>query len=214
MQAAASWAYLPVACNLFESQQALFSHCLMTLGLNPQAAKLPTKDECDLAPYRRDLFEWPQRCEGNRPEKERYCDLAYLGLGRFPWPNPFQWHFSQQMFLNLPEVVLLELAPVAEEKGSGWSIEAYAPVVKDRRDEVKPRTSLVFGFVNEDREFGHRANPPIYKKCRGTTPGSWRPPLSRRQHLYSTGKDQSSRGVCFSDNSKIQISGIYGRSAA
>ena len=27
---------------------------------------------------------------------------------------------------------------------------------------------------------------PRYKKCRGTPPGSWKPPLARRRYLYTT----------------------------
>ena len=168
--------------------RAMF-HCGMALGLNPQAAELLSKGGRDLAPYRRSLVGW-------RPlyAFRSHTVIHFDHSPRASLSNTL----LQQMLLNLPFM----------------AVKVCLLVMEDKRDEIGPRTSLVSGFVNEDREFSHRANPPIYKKCRGTTPGSWRPPLSRRQHLYSTGKDQSSRGVCFSDNSKIQISGIYGRSAA
>ena len=64
--------------------------------------------------------------------------------------------------------------------------KANALVMENQRDEVESGTRLVTGFVDKDGQLTHCANPPRYKKCRGTPPGSWKPPLARRRYLYTT----------------------------
>lgn len=66
------------------------------------------------------------------------------------------------------------------------AVEVGALIMQDKGDEIKPGPGLVPGFVDKDRQLAHCANPPIYKKCRGTTPGSGRPPFARRRPPYTT----------------------------
>lgn len=66
------------------------------------------------------------------------------------------------------------------------AVEVGALIMQDKGDEIKPGPGLAPGFVDKDRQLAHCANPPIYKKCRGTTPGSGRPPFARRRRPYTT----------------------------
>ena len=144
------------------------SHCSWALGLSLQAVELRPMGERVSAPYRCSPAGWQLLCV--------FRSHIVIYFDHSPGAS-LSNTLLQPMLLNLPFMAL----------------KVYLLVMEDKRDEVKPRTSLAHRLAKDDRGPGHRASPLIYKKCRGTTPGSWRPPLSRRRHFYSITRANNAR---------------------
>ena len=152
----------------------LFGHAMLhwdvALGLNPQADESLSKGGRDLVPYRRSLVVWRPLYAFRSHTVTHFDHSPRASLSNT---------LLQQMLLNLPFM----------------AVKVCLLVMEDKRDEIGPRTTLGSGFVDKDGQLTHCANPPRYKKCRGTPPGSWKPPLARRRYLYTTSPVDFTKGA-------------------